>query len=336
MDSDVDARPAGSLFERYVSRQRPVWVTVAIGLLLVSLAAGAAALDGTVADFFTQGHWRLALLAPAVIVYILAVTPLLERYDTAVVEAFRSLVLLDKESFARLLRNGGHVSPFGEALALVAGLVFGAVGQEWPVGSGFSWLGLYLSASICLMLGLLAWAIYAAMAGSRLTRDLHRQPLDIDIFDTTPLKAVGRQSLAVALVFVGGILLSTLLTLGRLDLFAWQNWLIYLVLTLVPVLLFFLSMRDTHGVLGVQKRRELEAVQRSILETCRLLMARREAGEGSGGLAAEINALVAYEERLKAARTWPYDLPMLRTLCVSVVFPAVAAVGKVVVERLLE
>ena len=47
----------------------------------------------------------------------------------------------------------------------------------------------------------------------------------------------------------------------------------------------------------------------------------------AGTLGAEINALVAYETRLQAASTWPYDTAMLRTLFFSVIFPAVAALA---------
>jgi hypothetical protein len=104
------------------------------------------------------------------------------------------------------------------------------------------------------------------------------------------------------------------------------------LLMLVPVVVFFLNMRPTHRVLAAEKKRELAVVQRNILLACRALMARIDAQEGTGTLGAEINALVVYEERLRAASTWPYDTAMLRTLFFSVIVPGIAALVRVIAE----
>ena len=96
---------------------------------------------------------------------------------------------------------------------------------------------------------------------------------------------------------------------------------------MVPVLIFFLNMRETHRVLVTEKNRQLETLQQRILLYCRRLMERLDGAESTAGLASEINALVAYEERLRQARTWPYNTAMLRTLFVSVIIPGGAAVA---------
>ena len=133
---------------------------------------------------------------------------------------------------------------------------------------------------------------------------------------------------------VGGIALSIVFGWGRGSILAWQNWVIYLVLAFVPILVFFLNMRDTHRVLAAEKKRELEAVQGNILLACRTLVKRIAANESTGTLAAEINALVAYEDRLQATRTWPYNTAMLRTLFVSIIIPGGAAVAQALSEIL--
>ena len=69
---------------------------------------------------------------------------------------------------------------------------------------------MYWSATTATMFALLAWTIYVSIAGTRLTAALHRQPMQINLFDTAAFEAVGRQSLLLALVFVGGITLSLL------------------------------------------------------------------------------------------------------------------------------
>jgi hypothetical protein len=58
----------------------------------------------------------------------------------------------------------------------------------------------------------------------------------------------------------------------------------------------------------------------------------RETGVETGSLAVEINALATYQAQLQAARTWPYNTAMLRTLFFSVLIPVGTLVGRILVE----
>jgi hypothetical protein len=320
MTVDTSEEPAASLLTELMSRPRPLWVTVCISILLIVAPLGMSCLDGVLHDFFTQGYWRPSLLPSAVIIYI-------------VVEAFRPIVLMDDDGFNRLVNEASRLNPVGEIVAFAVGAAFGLwVGQSWLSGANVFWFGLWLSLSGGVMFGLLGWAIYAAVGGTRLTTRLHRQPLRIDIFDTRPFEPIGRQSLIIALVFVGGIALSMVFGVTLGSIFEWQNWVLNILLLLVPIGAFFLTMRDTHRVLVAAKKRELEAVRHNIQQACRTLMKSIAANERTGTLAAEINALVVYEERIQATRTWPYDTAMLRTLFFSFVIPGGAALGQVVFE----
>lgn len=333
MSTDARERIEGSIFAKVISRQRPPWITVTIGLLLILAPIGAAAMDEMLVELFQQGHWRALFLSPVVILYILIVSPIMERAGSRVVQALRPVVLVDDKGFQRLVEDASRLSPIGEGVAFGAGAAFGLwVGRTWVLGVEGVWLPLYLLLSAALMFGLLGWTIYATVAGTRLTAALHRQPLHIDLFDLSPFEPVGRQSLLSALVFVAGILLAMVFGLGPDAILAWQNWLLILLLALVPVLIFFLTMRETHGVLAAQKERELTDVRRKLLRACRSLVERIDTGEATGTLAPEINALVVYEERLLAARTWPYNTAMLRTLFFSVIVPTVLALVRVVAE----
>lgn len=59
-------------------------------------------------------------------------------------------------------------------------------------------------------------------------------------------------------------------------------------------------------------------------------MERIAAGESTGSQGIEINALVAYEERVLRTRTWPYDTTMLRALFFSLIIPAIVELVKLV------
>jgi MFS family permease len=215
MSAELDDTPAASLFERLVGRQHRPWILVGASLFLILAPIGAAYLDGVLGQLFSGGFWRIALLPSAVIIYILAVAPILERTGVRVVEAFRPLVLIDDDDFDRLVDQASHLNPIGEVVAFGVGAAFGLwVGFVGLSDEGLSWLRLCLMLISSLMFGLLAWTIYSAVAGTRLTAELHRQPLHVDILDPKPFEPIGRQSLSIALAFVGGILLSVLFGLG--------------------------------------------------------------------------------------------------------------------------
>jgi MFS family permease len=336
MSTDSGEKSAASIWFRLIGRRRPLWITVAIGLLLILAPLVAAHLDGLLNDLLSQGHWRLMLGPGAVITYILAVAPFVEQAKAGVIDAFRPLVLIDDDSFDRLIVDASRVNPIGEGVAFGLGTVLGVwIGQSWLADPDTFWLRLILIPSVGLMFGLLVWTIYVALASTRLNAELHRQPLRIDIFDTKPFWPVGRQSLIIALVFVGGIVLGMLSSFVEDSMLDWRNWLLYSLLVLVAVLIFFLNMRPTHRVLAAEKKQELAAVQERILLSCRALITRFDAEQSAGTLGAEINALVAYEKRIQETSTWPYDTAMLRTLFFSVIFPAVAALARIIGEFLV-
>jgi hypothetical protein len=272
-------------------------------------------------------------LPSAIIIYILVVGPIIDRMQTAVIKAFRPMVLVDDQQYEQLVAEASRPNPIAEALAFGAGAAFGLwIGLSTFSGEGLLWLKICMALLTSLMFGILIWIIYGAIAGTRLTTELLRQPLQFDILDISPFEPIGRLSLVMSLVILGGVLLSLVLGLAPDTLFDWRNWLLYLILALVAVLIFFLNMRDTHRVLVTEKKRELDAVQGHILHACRALIQRLDAGESTGDLGVQINALITYEERLLAARTWPYNTTMLRTLFVSVIIPAGAAIVRVVFQ----
>ncbi len=331
MNTELADRHDVSIFGKLMGPERPLSVTVAIVLLLVLLPIGAAFMDGALGVLFAEGYWQVVYLPAAVILYILFIGPILTRMEVKVLEAFRPLVQLDDSNFELLVVRASRVNPIAEAIAFGVGAIFGLwLGLAGIEGSDTFWLKLWLVCSGTGMFGLLGWAVYSSVASTRITSALHRQPLCIDIFDTKPFEPIGRQSLALALVFVGGILLSMVFGLGKLTISDWQNLVLYLILTGVIVLVFFLNMRDTHRVLAAAKRKELEAVQKNILQTSRALMERITDGDSGGSLGTEINALVTYEGRIRGTRTWPYDTTILRALFFSLIIPAVAELVKLV------
>ncbi len=185
------------------------------------------------------------------------------------------------------------------------------------------------------MFGLLGWIIVSALVSTRLQSTLHKQPLKIDIFDTRPFEPIGYYSLFVALAFVGGSVISVILVNPLAEGLDVLSIAVYGIMAAVAVLVFFLGMQPTHRVLADTKAQELAEVERNISATLRPLTARKTEGLDIGKISTELNLWIKYEERLKRARTWPYNTGMLRTIFLSVLFPPIASLAQRFVVSLL-
>ena len=136
-------------------------------------------------------------------------------------------------------------------------------------------------------------------------------------------------------MFIGGITVSLLFLVHQPEILRSPAfWLVYVPLAAVPVALFFLSMRPTHAVLGQAKRAELARVSALLNAGYRRLADLVAQQQPTGSLPAEVGALLAFEGRLRQARTWPYDTAMLRTLAFSILVPAATMVVRNLLERL--
>ena len=321
MSEETISQPA-TLFDRTFGTSRPLHIKLLVSLVLLGLPFVAATLDGELGEFLSSGVWRMFILPPSIILYIWLLAPIMTRVSHEVIEALRPVVDLDDQSFDRLVAEASFINPRKEGMAFGVGFLLGILSA---IASGLDadvmWLSAYILVSNSLMYGLLAWIIYGSVASTRVHAELHQQKLKFDILDTSPFNAVGRQSLLLAVVFVGGITLSFLLAFQPDNVVAPEFWLVYLVLIIATVLIFFLNMRPTHQALSVEKERQLRRVRRHFRQASHSLLEGMDRDQTPGELAAEINALAAYEARVQAARTWPYNTTMLRTLFFSVLLP---------------
>lgn len=248
------------------------------------------------------------------------------------ISALRPLVDLDDQDFQAQVYAAEQIKPSYEIAAVVAGVLLGIAAIATDIEPVFSWVTLYWFISTILMYGMLAWAIFLSVNSTRFNAALHRMPLQFDILNSRPFEAVGRQSLLLALVFIGGITLSLLFTYSEARLTAPEFWISNLIFVAFIILIFFLSMRPTHLILAAEKKRVLEPVTQRINGSCRELVRQLEDGKEPGWLSGQVSALVAYEQRLIGARTWPYNVTILRTLFFSVFIPLMTILARVAVD----
>ena len=325
-----------SIFDRFFSHTRPIWKTSLVCGIVLGLPFLAALLDGSLAEFTQAGTWRTVLFAPAIALYVWLISPYMTIAGDQVVHTLRPLVDLDDGEFAARISQAEKVQPIQEYAAGLVGMLLGFAAIFADMDWEFSWVTLYWFLSTIIMYGILAWTIFIAVKSTRVKAALHRLPMKIDILNPEPFEAVGRQSLLLALVFIGGVTISLVFTYSpdRLDnLVFWVSNLLFVGFIL---LIFFLSMRPTHHVLEAEKKRVLEPVTRMVNEDFQELIQELSDGKNGTAMSAQITALLAYEERLQSARTWPYNVSILRTLFFSVFIPLMSILGRVAADLLFK
>lgn len=324
-----------TLFERTISRKRAIWVRVLLGVVILTSPVLAVIMEGGFDNGLQFSTFRGLLIPPIVIVYVLSVSPGMERMGKRVLHSFREIVQMDDESLQTIIDQVGDIPVRNELMAMIIG---GGLGFISALGSSpleRSWISMYWVISNIAMYALLAWTIYTTIASTRLTNALLRQPLEIDPFDISAFEPIGRQSLLNALVFMGGISLSLIFVAWDLTILIEPGfWLIYIPLGLIPVVVFFINMFPTHQVLATAKERELTTVKKMFQQSARELIELKECNQPTGNLPVEINALTAYQNQLQSARTWPYNTGMLRTLFFSVLIPVGTLIGRIIIEAL--
>jgi hypothetical protein len=268
-----------------------------------------------------------------VIAYILVLGPIMTPLESTVVRSLRPIVLLDDAELDRTVQRAETISLWQELAAIAGGLAFGAVIIGFPPEADRTWPVLVVAATGYAMLGLLGWTAFGSISATRVVGTLLRLPMQVDPLDRKPFEPIGRWSLAIALAFVGGILIGLILgSYGTAALLNPRFWLLFLPLSLLPVVVFYFNMRPTHRVLSAARDSALAEVQQQLRRSFPSLLKHMQKGEPTGNLPWEVNALVAYEKELQDASTWPYNPTILRTLVVSILVPTVTLLVRRVVE----
>jgi hypothetical protein len=337
-----------TLVEEFVERTRSSWLQVAgvVGLALILLLVLVAFLAGVLDAPFDADFWRAGLLFPAIIVYILLTLPILQRLRNRAIVSFRPLALIEDEDFQQLLARAPIFNRRLELLAMGVGIVGGlllwrpweyaGLSRIWPsMGARPGWLVVYMLIVGGLWGGLQGWIVYSSLSGMRLFTGLQHHPLDINIFELRPLEPIGRWSLGLAVIFVGGSALS-LLFVPQMTLSV-EVVVLYGIMILTPVLVFFLNMLSTRQTIVAAKRRKLDVVRDHLVAASLALDERLGKGQADDveALLDSFGAWVTYEERVKAVPEWPYTSEIRRNLALSTLLPlAVWLVREMVLELL--
>lgn len=219
-------------------------------------------------------------------------------------------------------------------LGLVIGIgVVGVIGSD-PGASGVrfgavSWSDTWTIVLTPLLVSLLARAGYMTTLGAReRTEDRFRiAPGEIDLLDMRRHLVEGRVGLRLALVWIVGISISSLLIsdgnrlLLSVPLMVF-SFAIAVVALVLPVRRLHLRIRDA-------KRHEMQAVRARLAETRDAVM------RGDPGANGRLADLLAYADHLDDVREWPFDNRTLSRFVLYLLIPLGSWLGGALVERLV-
>lgn len=290
-----------------------LWITTA---LIYATAVGAYALavriDGAPWLVKAPGGWaieypaRLALVLPLIVCAALA----LQRYS-------RLRELAESEAFARALRPGFTAAAsfalprlrlFTAIGAAVGGLSIVWLAVSAPLAlagrpASFLWFTL-----IAVILGASFFRGFAlTQAGTRHTRRLVQQGLEIDLLRIERLYPFGRVAARFSLIWFG-VCAATLLLFASTG-FSLFTAGIVVGCALLGLWVFFSTLALVHHRIRREKAAELDRLRAEIAGACARL--------AEPAQAARLPALLALEARIAAAPEWPFDQTILVRLGAS-------------------
>ena len=289
---------------------------LALASLLVLLLIAAVVAQGGLAFGGRWGLWKMSL-APAVILYIFAIYPLLHRRWASALDALRPLAdrpeLVEEEAHA--------VNRRGEWIALLLGAAFSIwATNPWQIHDRP--VMVYVLVSNLVMFSLMALAIFDSVVRTRRLSRIVRSGLRLDLFDRRSFTPLARWGQIVSLTFLGGTCLS-LLFQSYESLATAPSLVIYSTMVVVSLTLFFTSVWGIHDALVLAQQREL-AVVREHWSKARSEL-KRKLAEGTAGEAAglyePIVVLGAYERQILAASTWPFNPKIVKEVVASLAAP---------------
>jgi hypothetical protein len=310
------------------------WVLVIVAIVLLLLLVLVPFLDNNSIDLTKLNFWRDYLDGPVLVIYILAVYPILWRRWWRSVQSLQSLLLPDDESTDPAVTGVLLPNRRLEWVTIFIGAVIWPLlwqPWEWNWIRGELWVNTYDVGTQVILFGILGWLVYTVSASSRYVSRLSRLRLNVDVFDTESLMPIARSNLGFSLAFIGGISLSLIFQTPE-DLISWKNIIVWAAIICFSVLLFFLSTWSTHTAMIRLKKSEMQIVQQNLKAFSRKLNQPISDDQLNrmGEFSSTITAWLTYERRIKEAPEWPFNAGIVRKLVVSALAPVAVFLIKVI------
>ena len=304
-------------------RLRNVAPRLLISLAITIVAAGQLAEDLSDSEPLqllspTEALRRWAVIGA--VLYMLGIARFVDGIVARSLRALSEVVEIDPARFAGYARRLGRLGVRIEATLLVisavlVAAVFPLLGSSLPVDDPITNQPTHLPANAIEALVVLAgytvmgWAMVVLVASTlrraRALGDLSREPLEVDVFDTTPLLPLGNIALATSLA-PAGIIVILLFGFGRPS--APLSWGVLLVAMSASVLALIVPLRGIHRQMATAKHQALTRLNSRLRDL--YLEADAEVEAADQGEASRLNnrvgALVALRKTVAEMTTWPF------------------------------
>jgi hypothetical protein len=145
--------------------------------------------------------------------------------------------------------------------------------------------------------------VYMTARLGRSLGELTREPLEIDVFDTTNLLPFGNIALAGALA-PAGIIVILLLGLGQPS--TWLSWSILFLAAVASILALLLPLRGIHGQMSDAKEAALANLNARIGHVYEEVRRAPLEGAAIPGINERTNTLIPLRKTVHEMTTWPF------------------------------
>jgi hypothetical protein len=325
--SGTEAAPvrAASIRARLRALVRPerrisptVLIAVAVGIVLLGQIVEDLA-DGQTLQMLppitSARRWTLV----AVVLYELAIARLLDQTVQRSLPAIERVLRIDAATFRSYVHRLEPPDRMINAVllaasALIVTVLFVVLGLDLPMTDNpVTGQKLFLPTDGIQAFAVLAgytvagWAglslIYLTVRVARALEALSREPLEVDVFDTSNLLPFGNIALANALAPVG-IIVILLVGLGSPT--AWFSWTVLLLAAVASILALLLPLRGIHRQMGEAKERVLASLNARIRQVFESVDAVAVDGDQLKGLNERTNTLIPLRKTVAEMTTWPF------------------------------
>lgn len=264
---------------------------------------------------FSAARWTVV----AVVAYMLLITRVVDRTVQGAIPSIERVMKLDASTVRGYVQRLRPVEVSANLVLLAASAIivttlFAGMGLDMPLTEHpVTQEPLFLPPSPLGALAVLAgytvfgWAglslIYLTVRLGRALGDLCREPLEVDVFDTTNLLPFGNIALAVSLA-PAGIIVILLLGLGQPS--NWLSWTVLLLAAVTSLLALLLPLRGVHKQMSDAKDAVLVDINARISEVYDEVSRGTLAPPEIAALNGRTNTLIPLRKTVQEMTTWPF------------------------------
>ncbi len=255
----------------------------------------------------------------AVVIYELVIARILTRTVQRSLPSLKRVLRIDSNAFRGYVHQMEPPDLMVSAVllaasALITVVLFGAMGLDLPLTNDpITNRPLYLSGggagSVAILAGytVVGWAglrlIYVTVRVGRALGAMCREPLEVDVFDTSKLLPFGNIALASALAPVG-IIVILLVGLGQPT--NWLSWTVLLLAAIAGLLALLLPLRGIHAQMADAKDAVLADLNARIRQVYDDVSLSSMDVSHLPGLNERTNTLLPLRKTVGETTTWPF------------------------------